>query len=76
MDERKRPRGFVPEPDLQGIQPLTYDLNKPERDRFRKPQSNTNRRVIVEGISAGERQSAGRAAHLEQGRLQIQAKRG
>ncbi|XXG66122.1 hypothetical protein AAC387_Pa05g3665 [Persea americana] len=76
MEDRKRPRGFVPEPDLQGIQPLTYDLNKPERDRFRKPQSNTNRRVIVEGISAGERQSAGRAAHPEQGRLQTQAKRG
>jgi len=24
MDESKRPFGYVPEPDLQGIQPLTY----------------------------------------------------
>ncbi|XP_010548289.1 PREDICTED: uncharacterized protein LOC104819751 [Tarenaya hassleriana] len=27
MDESKRPAGFVPEPDLQGIQPLPYEPN-------------------------------------------------
>ncbi|KAG9129917.1 hypothetical protein Leryth_007002 [Lithospermum erythrorhizon] len=28
MDESKRPIGFVPEPDLEGLQPLSYDANK------------------------------------------------
>ncbi|KAL5821207.1 hypothetical protein ACOSQ3_023089 [Xanthoceras sorbifolium] len=28
MDESKRPIGFVPEPDLQGIESLSYDLDK------------------------------------------------
>ncbi|KAM7263376.1 hypothetical protein ACFE04_001059 [Oxalis oulophora] len=28
MDESKRPNGFVPEPDLQGILPLSYDVEK------------------------------------------------
>ncbi|XP_038723233.1 RNA demethylase ALKBH9B-like isoform X2 [Tripterygium wilfordii] len=31
MDESKRPIGFVPEPDLQGIQPLSYETGKVKR---------------------------------------------
>ncbi|KAJ7966331.1 oxidoreductase, 2OG-Fe(II) oxygenase family protein [Quillaja saponaria] len=31
MDESKRPIGFVPEPDLQGIQPLAYEVDKAKR---------------------------------------------
>ncbi|MED6144853.1 hypothetical protein PIB30_019473 [Stylosanthes scabra] len=31
MDPAKRPMGFVPEPDLQGIQPLTYDNDKEKK---------------------------------------------
>lgn len=31
MDEAKRPIGFVPEPDLQGIEPLVYDVDKTRR---------------------------------------------
>lgn len=73
MDDNKRPLGFVPEPDLQGIQPLAYDSDKPKKSRPRKSQSNTTRRVIIEGgISEGERQSAGRGGRPEQGRLRIQ----
>ncbi|XP_023635060.1 RNA demethylase ALKBH5 [Capsella rubella] len=29
MDESKRPVGFTPEPDLQGIEPLPYEQNTP-----------------------------------------------
>ncbi|KAF5745507.1 2-oxoglutarate and Fe(II)-dependent oxygenase superfamily protein isoform 1 [Tripterygium wilfordii] len=31
MDESKRPIWFVPEPDLQGIQPLSYETDKERR---------------------------------------------
>ncbi|XP_021668135.2 RNA demethylase ALKBH9B isoform X2 [Hevea brasiliensis] len=31
MDDEKRPIGFVPEPDLQGIEPLAYDMDKTKR---------------------------------------------
>lgn len=30
MDESKWPLGFVPEPDLQGLEPLSYDTDKPK----------------------------------------------
>ncbi|KAE8668898.1 hypothetical protein F3Y22_tig00112281pilonHSYRG00042 [Hibiscus syriacus] len=30
MDELKRPVGYTPEPDLQGIEPLTYDAQRPK----------------------------------------------
>lgn len=29
MDESKRPVGFIPEPDLQGIKPLPYEQTTP-----------------------------------------------
>lgn len=38
MDESKRPFGYVPEPDLQGIQPLAYDV-----EQEKKPSSGQNR---------------------------------
>ncbi|XWS33853.1 hypothetical protein CRYUN_Cryun22dG0118600 [Craigia yunnanensis] len=31
MDELKRPIGYAPEPDLQEIEPLSYDAEKPKR---------------------------------------------
>ncbi|KAK6258227.1 Alpha-ketoglutarate-dependent dioxygenase AlkB-like - like 2 [Theobroma cacao] len=31
MDESKRPVGYASEPDLQGIEPLSYDAEKPRR---------------------------------------------
>lgn len=44
MDETKQPIGFVPEPDLQGIQPLSYEgdkskkLNSPKSEPYMKRQ--------------------------------------
>ncbi|KAF3440288.1 hypothetical protein FNV43_RR18572 [Rhamnella rubrinervis] len=44
MDESKRPNGYKPEPDLQGIQPLSYDveknnrINSPRAERYTKGQ--------------------------------------
>ncbi|XP_038707675.1 RNA demethylase ALKBH9B [Tripterygium wilfordii] len=37
MDESKRPIWFVPEPDLQGIQPLSYETDREKR--FDSPNS-------------------------------------
>ncbi|KAK1304361.1 hypothetical protein QJS10_CPB11g00810 [Acorus calamus] len=51
MDDRKRPIGFQPEPDLQHIQPLDYDSDSPKNLQFlerntpasqRTPVGNTN----------------------------------
>ncbi|WCJ32612.1 oxidoreductase 2OG-Fe(II) oxygenase family protein [Euphorbia peplus] len=42
MDEAKRPLGFVPAPDLQGIEPLEYDVNKTKR--LNSPKSEPHRR--------------------------------
>lgn len=42
MDESKRPKGYAPEPDLQDIQPLSYEedkiirLNTPRGERQRQ----------------------------------------
>ena len=44
MDELKRPIGYAPEPDLQEIEPLSYDaeklkrLNSPKSDNHVKRQ--------------------------------------
>lgn len=44
MDESKRPIGYAPEPDLQGIEPLSYgiekssNLNGPTSDGYMKSQ--------------------------------------
>lgn len=39
MGESKRPLGYVPDPDLQGLQPLSYEV-----DRFKKPKTPRHRR--------------------------------
>ncbi|GKV41473.1 hypothetical protein SLEP1_g49005 [Rubroshorea leprosula] len=43
MDESKRPMGYAPEPDLQGIEPLSYEAEKvkissPRSDRHTRKQ--------------------------------------
>ncbi|MCI97592.1 hypothetical protein A2U01_0118893, partial [Trifolium medium] len=30
MKESKRPSGYIPEPDLEGIQPLVYEVQQEE----------------------------------------------
>lgn len=46
MDESKRPSDYAPEPDLQGIKPLSYEdektnkLSSPKSERHTKRQSN------------------------------------
>ncbi|CAL0332209.1 unnamed protein product [Lupinus luteus] len=37
MDESKRPIDYVPEPDLQGIQPLVYEVEKKKRSTGPRP---------------------------------------
>lgn len=47
MDEAKWPIGFVPEPDLQGLEPLAYDTDKPNggSNHF-KPYRPSNRQMV------------------------------
>lgn len=43
MDESKRPTGFVPEPDLQGIQPLIFEADEEKRSNGSKPNRHLRR---------------------------------
>lgn len=47
MDEAKRPISFVPEPDLQGLQPLSYEVDKSKRSTPAKKQRPMYRPVPV-----------------------------
>ncbi|KAD3640705.1 hypothetical protein R6Q59_003404 [Mikania micrantha] len=44
MDESKCPVGFIPEPDLQGIEPLVYGSDKPKGGSNRYKQSRPSNR--------------------------------
>ncbi|XP_010268476.1 PREDICTED: uncharacterized protein LOC104605415 [Nelumbo nucifera] len=66
MDESKRPFDFVPEPDLQGIQPLPYDLDESKKLNPSKPQSQMKRQSFVrEGFSDKEKAFDGRGTASE-----------
>ncbi|XP_068645872.1 RNA demethylase ALKBH9B isoform X2 [Aristolochia californica] len=66
MDGSKRPSGFVPEPDLQGLQPLSYNLdNKPKRWRPSKQLGNEKRGLVIERNWEGERRSMNKTTGLE-----------
>lgn len=43
MDESKWPIGFVPEPDLQGLEPLTYEPERSRRSNQSKSKQPMNR---------------------------------
>lgn len=38
MDESKRPSGFVPEPDLQGLQPLPDEVDRSNKYNASRPR--------------------------------------
>nr|XP_016444078.1 PREDICTED: RNA demethylase ALKBH5-like [Nicotiana tabacum] len=38
MDESKRPVGYVPEQDLQGLQPLSYETDRQKKSNSSKPR--------------------------------------
>lgn len=45
MDESKRPQGYAPEPDLQGLQPLSYEAEKATKLNSERPvRRHSNRR--------------------------------
>ncbi|XP_077221032.1 2-oxoglutarate (2OG) and Fe(II)-dependent oxygenase superfamily protein [Tasmannia lanceolata] len=66
MDDIKRPFGFALEPDLQGIQPLPYGLEKPKKPRQSKPHVNATRRVVLRGNQEREHESNGKNRFSEQ----------
>lgn len=47
MDEAKRPDGYSPESDLQGLQPLSYDSDKPKKQDLSKPQWQRDRQQMA-----------------------------
>lgn len=49
MDESQRPHGYVPEPDLEGLQPLPYEPERSEKPKFSNP-----RRYVRNHISRRE----------------------
>ncbi|XP_065856392.1 RNA demethylase ALKBH9B [Euphorbia lathyris] len=59
MDEAKRPFSFIPAPDLQGIEPLAYDMNKTKRLNSPKSEPHRRRQPIrkegmIDGRGSGE----------------------
>lgn len=45
MDESKWPKGFVPEPDLQGLQPLPYEVDRSKHSNISKSNYPVNRQA-------------------------------
>ena len=43
MDESKRPIGYLPEPDLQGLQPVSYEMDRSKISNPQKPERRMNR---------------------------------
>lgn len=63
MDESKRPHGYVPEPDLQEIQPILYEADQPKKDKRHSTKKQAVRREENTGKlikSSGERPSESR----------------
>ncbi|XP_028104364.1 RNA demethylase ALKBH9B-like [Camellia sinensis] len=61
MDESKRPIGFVPEPDLQGLQPISYETDRSKRPTLSKSKRTVNRQPARREDSRDKaRRSAGR----------------
>ncbi|KAL3525282.1 hypothetical protein ACH5RR_013654 [Cinchona calisaya] len=46
MDELKWPNGYVPEPDLQGLQPLSYGVDRPKKLNSSKPRGSGKKQVV------------------------------
>ncbi|KAG4379297.1 hypothetical protein AAZX31_17G207000 [Glycine max] len=49
MDVARRPFGYVPEPDLQGIQPLAYEVEQEKKSSGHRPSRHTNRHKVRRG---------------------------
>nr|GMC96928.1 RNA demethylase ALKBH5-like [Ipomoea batatas] len=65
MDESKRPVGYVPDPDLQGLQPLSYEVDKYYKPKTVKPRRSMKKQVVRQEESAGKiRRSIERSLEL------------
>ncbi|KAI3451454.1 hypothetical protein Pfo_008119 [Paulownia fortunei] len=72
MDESKRPSGYAPEPDLQGLQPLSVDRSKKynasrSRHYLRKPAVGREDRVDKGRGLIAENPDARYSGHIRQG---------
>ncbi|XP_019182989.1 PREDICTED: uncharacterized protein LOC109177939 isoform X2 [Ipomoea nil] len=54
MDGSKRPVGYVPDPDLQGLQPLSYEVDKYKKPKTVKPRRSMKKQVVRQEESAGK----------------------
>nr|XP_023871387.1 uncharacterized protein LOC111983978 [Quercus suber]POE87187.1 rna demethylase alkbh5 [Quercus suber] len=61
MDESKRPTGFVPVPDLQGIQPLSYEEDKAQKLNASKPEYHMKKQSVRRAVNMEARGSAERS---------------
>ncbi|KAF5197918.1 2-oxoglutarate (2OG) and Fe(II)-dependent oxygenase superfamily protein [Thalictrum thalictroides] len=73
MDETKRPFVFVPEPDLQGLQPLPYDVGE---SKSMNPPAQMNRQPVFREVnSENSKAFSGRGSRSEprySGRTRLQ----
>ncbi|KAI8019203.1 RNA demethylase ALKBH9B [Camellia lanceoleosa] len=78
MDESKWPIGFLPEPDLQGLQPLSYETNRSKRHTPLKPKLSMSRQVVRREDNNRDkaRGSAGRGNYHVEPQVSLQIQRG
>ena len=77
MDESKLPMGFVREPDLQGLQPLSYETDRSKRPTPSKSKPTVNRQSIRrEDYRDKARGSAGRGKNYSEPQISLQIQRG
>jgi hypothetical protein len=72
MDESKRPVEFIPEPDLQGLQPLSYETERSRRATPSRPNLHMNRQSFTrEDNRDRTRGLLGRGSNHSEPQLQI-----
>ncbi|KAL6993443.1 RNA demethylase alkbh9b [Sarracenia purpurea var. burkii] len=78
MDESKRPFGFVPEPDLQGLQPLSYETDRSKRSSPSKQKVSSVSRPSFRRDDNWDktRGSTGRGNNRFEPHISLQIKRG
>lgn len=59
MDESKWPTGFVPEPDLQGLQPLSYEEEGSKHSKTLKSNIPMNRQAAKREENNGRVKESG-----------------
>lgn len=65
MDESKRPTGYVPEHDLQGLQPLSYESDSQKKSSSSRPRFSARKQSVRQEEESRERVKMPMRRHSE-----------